>query len=50
MFICQYGECKKEATTKGIVFVMNKEDGKDIPVEVYACNEHKKASSFFESK
>jgi hypothetical protein len=50
MFICQYGECQKEASTKGIVLARNEEGGKDIPVEVYACDEHKKANSFFESK
>jgi len=48
MFKCQFRKCDKEATTKGIVFVMDKGD-KDKLVEVYACDKHKKVTSFFES-
>lgn len=47
MFNCQFKNCVKEATTKGLVFVMNEGD-KDKPVEVYACDKHKKVTSFFE--
>jgi hypothetical protein len=49
LFNCQFRECQNEATTKGIVFVMN-DGGKDKPVEVFACDEHKKVTSFFESR
>jgi hypothetical protein len=46
MFICQYGKCQNEATTKG--FVIAKEGGKDIRVDVLACDKHRKVNSFFE--
>jgi hypothetical protein len=49
MFQCQFRDCENEATTKGVVFVMNEGD-KDKIVEVYACDKHKKVTSFFESK
>lgn len=49
MLNCQFKNCEDKATTKGIVFVMN-EGGKDKSVEVYACDKHKKVTSFFESR
>ena len=46
---CQFIHCEEKATTKGFVLTLNhKEPGKDIPVEVYACETHKNHSSFFE--
>ncbi|MEH7392420.1 hypothetical protein [Bacillus sp. JJ1474] len=49
MFNCQFKGCEKAAVTEGVVFVMN-EGSKDKPVEVYACDEHKKVTSFYESR
>jgi hypothetical protein len=42
---CNYGDCEKEATTKG--FVLTRENHF---VDVVACDEHKKLNSFFEEK
>ncbi|MEQ2527682.1 hypothetical protein WMO40_13305 [Bacillaceae bacterium CLA-AA-H227] len=42
MIRCQYGNCEKEATTKGFVMARNPKHGKDIPTKVVACNKHKK--------
>ncbi|RAP27030.1 hypothetical protein C2W64_01176 [Brevibacillus laterosporus] len=44
-----YKNGENEATTNGIVFMRNPEDGKNIPAPVQACDKHKKESSFFES-
>ncbi|WP_164484197.1 hypothetical protein [Paenibacillus sp. Soil724D2] len=41
---CSYGKCDKEATVSGHVW------SKDGPVEVKACDKHKKLDSFFEDK
>lgn len=44
---CQYGRCQEDATTKGFVFVL--EEGKNVPVDVVACDKHSEVNSFFKS-
>jgi hypothetical protein len=51
LFNCQYKTCECLAVSKGTVFTKNPiNGGKDIPVEVYACEEHVKVNSFFENE
>jgi hypothetical protein len=49
MVKCNYGNCENESTTQGHVLARNPDGGKDIPTLVYACDKHKKLSSFFEA-
>jgi hypothetical protein len=45
---CSYINCEEEATTEGFVFKRN-EGGGHSPVDVKACDKHKKKREFFEN-
>lgn len=47
---CHYVGCKNDATTKGFVLSRDSKGRKHLPTDVYACDKHKKSSSFFEYK
>ena len=47
---CNYVGCKKDATTKGFIFARDPQGRKHLPIDVYACDKHKKSSRFFEYK
>ncbi|MCR6856713.1 hypothetical protein P5G86_31275 [Paenibacillus jamilae] len=47
---CNYVGCKNDATTKGFVLSRDSQGRKHLPTDVYACDKHKKSSSFFEYK
>ncbi|MGR5970804.1 hypothetical protein ACT7C1_33680 [Bacillus paranthracis] len=47
---CNYVGCKNDATTKGFVLSRDSQGRKHFPTDVYACDKHKKSSSFFEYK
>ncbi|KIP28736.1 hypothetical protein BG10_3072 [Bacillus thuringiensis serovar morrisoni] len=47
---CNYVSCKSDATTKGFVLARDSKGRKHLPTDVFACDKHKKAKSFFEYK
>ncbi|BFH71903.1 hypothetical protein J27TS7_08240 [Paenibacillus dendritiformis] len=45
---CNYRNCSKPATTRGTVFARKSEgEGELIPVDVVACDQHKRKGGFF---
>lgn len=50
MATCEYKKCTEKAEVTGHVLARSEDGTKDTPMQVKACNKHRKVTGFFEDR